>query len=396
MLSSKSWFSICSHRRWSDLLCFRLCLHDHPHQTLWKETLQYTPQLVKTVVTQIMKVESSKLTRSLACCSMTIDSKSHLVAPALSTEYQVIQEDTHRRLSPEEQPAIDLAGDEEREAARTMVSRLHVDFGHSDPQRMIDSLRTKYAHRLIIATAQKFSCSACEKSQRRRFRPVAARVLHEPSTSLQVDQFEWKHPVLNLHVLGTIMVDAGSCAASVTIHRVTHTERGLGNVTGEIMLNTLLNEWIKYHGKPNIVRNDPERPFRHQVFRRGAWENTRYHQTVSNTCVAIQEIFDECTTAHNDPHRNRGFSPWQLLLGNTPTDKSICENPDLAQCSVEVLDEAAKQRLRMKEESYKAYIEEGLSLRKSRKDMHQLRPWRHWAASEWCWYWRSGKDKVRE
>ena len=45
----------------------------------------------------------------------------------------------------------------------------------------------------------------------------------------------------------------------------------------------------------------------------------------------------------------------------TPTDKSVCENPDPAQCSVEVVDEAAKQRLRVKEGSYKAYIEEELS-----------------------------------
>ena len=51
-------------------------------------------------------------------------------------------------------------------------------------------------------------------------------------------------------------------------------------------------------------------------------------QTVSR----FNKIFDECTTAHNDSHGNRGFSPWQLLLGKTPTDKSVCENPDLAQC----------------------------------------------------------------
>ena len=69
--------------------------------------------------------------------------------------------------------------------------------------------------------------------------------------------------------------------------------------------------------------------------------------------VSIQEIFDECTTAHNDLHRNRGFSPWQLLLGKTPTDKTACEDPDLAQCSVELVDETAKQRLRVKEESYR-------------------------------------------
>ena len=78
--------------------------------------------------------------------------------------------------------------------------------------------------------------------------------------------------------------------------------------------------------------------------------------------VTIQEIFDKCTTAHKDLHRKRGFSPWQLLLGRTPTDKTACKDPDLAQCSVKVVDEATKQRLRVKEESYKAFIEEELAL----------------------------------
>ena len=87
---------------------------------------------------------------------------------------------------------------------------------------------------------------------------------------------------------------------------------------------------------------------------------------------------------------NGGFSPWQFL-GKTPTDKTACEDPDLAQCSVKLVDEAAKQRLHVKEESYKAYIEEELSLRKRRKEIQQARPWRHWAAGEWCWYCRSGK-----
>ena len=91
---------------------------------------------------------------------------------------------------------------------------------------------------------------------------------------------------------------------------------------------------------------------------------------------------------------NRGFSPWQLLLGKTPTDKTACEDPDLAQRSVEVVDEVSKQCVRVNEESYKAYIEEELSLRKRRKEIRQARPWRHWAASEWCWYWRPGKHKA--
>ena len=47
---------------------------------------------------------------------------------------------------------------------------------------------------------------------------------------------------------------------------------------------------------------------------------------------------------------------------DTDRQKSVCENPDLAPCGVEVVDEAAIQRLRVKEESYKAYIEEELSV----------------------------------
>ena len=76
------------------------------------------------------------------------------MAPAVSTDdYSVLQEDAHRRLSEEEQRALDLATEEERETARTIVSRLHVELGHSDPRRMIDSLRRKHVHRLIIAAA---------------------------------------------------------------------------------------------------------------------------------------------------------------------------------------------------------------------------------------------------
>ena len=86
---------------------------------------------------------------------------------------------------------------------------------------------------------------------------------------------------------------------------------------------------------------------------------------LTTTCIGIEE-----------------FYPSQLPLGKTSTDKSVCENPDLAQCSVEVVDEAAKERLRVKEESYRAYIEEELSLRKRLKEIHQARPWRHWAAGE--------------
>ena len=88
---------------------------------------------------------------------------------------------------------------------------------------------------------------------------MAPRVLHEPGTYLQVDQFEWKHQVLNSHVLSTIMVDAGSRAASVTIHGVMDVEHGLGNVTGGrqlskilIWLSAALKLWTKLRNSVSV------------------------------------------------------------------------------------------------------------------------------------------------
>ena len=99
--------------------------------------------------------------------------------------------------------------------------------------------------------------------------------------------------------------------------------------------------------------------------------------------VTLQE--SSGTTDHNGLHRNHEHSSWQVLLRKTKSD-NFRKSFDLAQCSVEDVDEAATQRLRAEEDSYKVYIEEELSLRKRRTEMHQARPWRHWTAGEWCWY----------
>ena len=82
-----------------------------------------------------MKGESSQQIRSQTFCSVTIDGKNHLVVPAVSTDdYPSSSRDAHHRVSEEEQQAMDLATEEERETARTIVSRLHVEFCHSDPR----------------------------------------------------------------------------------------------------------------------------------------------------------------------------------------------------------------------------------------------------------------------
>ena len=110
MLSSKSWFFICSHRRWSDLLCFPDDVFMITFIKRWKEKRCNTHRSwSRLFAKEIMKVESSKQIRSQTRCSVTIDSKNHLVAPAVSTDdYPDSQEDAHRRLGKEEQQAMDL------------------------------------------------------------------------------------------------------------------------------------------------------------------------------------------------------------------------------------------------------------------------------------------------
>ena len=147
---------------------------------------------------------------------------------------------------------------------------------------------------------------------------------------------------------------------------------------------------------------DPERAFRNQGFRRGLaaksirldidpGDASRKTGKVGKTPDTIKKGINTCGLEELRTVSQFKKSLMSALLLTTTciefedslrgscccerhrqTSRSVCENPDLASCSVEVVDGAAKQRLRVKEESYKAYIEEELSLRKRHKEIHQV------------------------
>ena len=232
--SSKSLYFICSHRRWSDWLCFRRCLHDHPHQTLEKETLQYTPHLVKTVAKEIVKVESSKQIRSVACCSVTIDSKSHLWLHLRQKDIQsfrkmlivaLVKKNSEPLTWPVRKSETQLGPWCLACTWNLAIQILEERSVLCDESTDIDSLSLQ----------PKSSVAALVKKVRDEdyLRLLLGLFMNRAHV------FMLKHPVLKLHVLGTIMVDAGSRAASVTNQRVMDTEHGLGNVTGDITLNNI-------------------------------------------------------------------------------------------------------------------------------------------------------------
>ena len=79
----------------------------------------------------------------LACCTMTTESRSnaqHLIAPVIDTEFPTTRAEPHHRLNPVEQQVCKRATDEENETANSIVSRLDVERGHSDPRGMVDCL----------------------------------------------------------------------------------------------------------------------------------------------------------------------------------------------------------------------------------------------------------------
>ena len=213
-----------------------------------------------------------------------------------------------------------------------MVYRLHMELDHADPRRTIDSHPRKHAHRLIIATAKRFSCNAREESLKRRLHPVAARVLHVSGTYLLVDQFERKH-----------------CA--VPARGRNNKETWTRNRDGEIYVEYTTEPLDQVPWQTKHYQNGSSRSLLRSEFRHGlaaksirldidagdsSWKTTVLGETPDTIkeaairvalrnpdSVTIQEIFGQRTTARNDVQRNRGSSPWQLLLRKTPSDESI-------------------------------------------------------------------------
>ena len=103
----------------------------------------------------------------------------------------------------------------------------------------------------------------------------------------------------------------------------------------------LQESWFKFYGRPETVMTDPEGCFREWL----ASKNVRWDPQPAEAAWRIgildkkldvlknaatraamrapedtsyEALFDDCTEAHNELHRRRGHSPFQLLSGRSP------------------------------------------------------------------------------
>ena len=338
--------------------------------------------------------------------------------PSKVKERPVVPERTEpwHPLTETEKNAWKALSPEEREVCDALIHRLHRELGHSDIRGTVDSLRQNRAHPTVLAAAKLMHCTACQESARMSSRPVTSGKVMEPGAVLQMDNFNWKHTMNEVHVKGTLLVDASSRAAVVRIWRTAPRQELLGNVSASEARRMLQESWFKFYGRPETVMTDPEGCFRERLFREwlasknANWDPQRAEaawrigildkvlDVLKNAATraarrapedtSCEVVFDDCTEAHNELHRRRGYSPFQLLIGRSPPELPLDGDKQLGEVSASLTSDG-RHRLHVQRECYRAYLDEEMSLQQKRREMHKSRPFRVWSSGEWCWFWRS-------
>ena len=348
--------------------------------------------------------ESSR--RPVATCPQSTETVPEVEEhPVLPTETE-----PWRPLTEAEKTAWDALSPEEREVCDALVHRLHRELGHSDIRGMVDSLRQNRAHPTVLAAAKLMQCTACQESARLMSRPVTSGKITEPGAVY------WKHPTKEVHVKGTLLVDASSRAAVVRIWRAAPRQELLGNVSSLEARQMLQESWFKFYGRLETVMTDPEGCFRERLFQEwsasknvkwdlqpaeAAWHIGKLDKVLDvlknaatraarrapeNT--SCETLLDDCTEAHNELHRRRGYSPFQLLIGRSPPGLPLDGDKQLGEVSASLASDG-RHRLHIQRECYRAYLDEDMSIQQRRREMHKSRPFRVWSSGDWCWFWRS-------
>ena len=201
----------------------------------------------------------------------------------------------------------------------------------------------------------------------------------EPGAVLQMDNFYWKHPLKEVHVKGTLLVDASSRAAVIRIWRTAPRQELLGNVSATEARQMLQESWFKFYGRPETVMTDPEGCFRERLFREWlASKNVKWDPLPAEAAWRIgildevldvlrnaatraarrapedtscEALFDDCTEAHNELHRRRGYSPFQLLIGRSPPGMPQDGDKQLGEVSASLTSDG-RHRMHIQRECY--------------------------------------------
>ena len=310
----------------------------------------------------------------------------------------------------------EISAEELRDVDRAL-RHLHANLGHPGNRALASVLKHGAATDWVIKRALELKCDACERFKRRAPTPVASTSVAEPMDVLNIDGIDWVHPMDRRRLRATLMVDEGSSKAVGKVHVVVNSKEQTGNTTVDEAWNTLLHCWFPYFGKPLLVRSDPEGAYRSpELHARAArismlWENApsqahwcsgkieRIVALIKNTMSKLavddptltpEELLSLSCTAHNELHREAGWSPDQILLGRDrrPLDSDLVDTSilqDQAEATQGVDPTSLVQR-RMKAKT--SYLRVQAARRERVARLSARRAQTQWTRGELVVYWR--------
>ena len=155
-----------------------------------------------------------------------------------------------------------------------LVHRLHRELGHSDIRGMVGQSCVKIV--LIKQCWQPpklMHCTACQESARMFISSCDQwKRSWSLEQSLQMDNFYWKHPLKEVHVKGTLLVDASS-RAGCDSDLANSTSSGTSWKMCQLRKQDkcFRNRGFKFYGRPETVMTDPEGCFRETFCFENGW-----------------------------------------------------------------------------------------------------------------------------
>jgi len=232
--------------------------------------------------------------------------------------------------------------DEDRQAAKRTITRLHRNLGHSSNQELLRLLKTKNVSQTLLRAARARGCGLCDLHKR----PTGVPVSSMPKDSsfnervqadtlwIKVPNMKHKQPVLMMSDAATRLLAARYIKAETTEENIKQIEAAWISFFGPMKTlqvdehrawsSDALREWATEQGIQLVISPGQSHTRlailerRHQVTRRAISIFLEANPGVANDRDGLVIALNYIVPQLNRTPNVQGFSPLQWVLGYTP------------------------------------------------------------------------------
>ncbi|CAL1138729.1 unnamed protein product [Cladocopium goreaui] len=307
----------------------------------------------------------------------------------------------------EQEIAPESEGDQSNvpiEKAKAIVAKLHVNTGHASPEQMMRLANRCQSSETIKQVIRNFTCSVCDELKVPVLhRKVTVPHAERPNQIVGVDfvQVEMRRegPDGNLH---EEKFNVATCVCMAT----DFCQQVIVPPGKNALSKAFHNAWTRAYGKPDIVYMDPTQITLSKDFQsylahhdikllhcaaEAHWQLGRLEianrvlrgmaqKCWRTTSRPADEVIETCASIRNQHMRKNGFSPCQWFLGHDVKTPGwlgdVSEQRNFPVQSQILSDETFADRMRLREEAARAFIEEHAKDSWRRAIMGRNRPMR--------------------